>query len=133
MRGFIYSRRQNFVCNCVYYYLGINFDLLFTLRITVIITECATFFFYTEQNAVLKDAADDVMENKAMWDTVTDKRLLILKDQIDQERANIKYLEKKVNVNPLSISPNLSLALPLSDSPHPPSLPSPLSLCYLAG
>nr|XP_022288415.1 uncharacterized protein LOC111100631 isoform X2 [Crassostrea virginica] len=49
-----------------------------------------------EQNAVLKDAADDVMENKASWDTVTDKRLLILKDQIDQERANIKFLEKKL-------------------------------------
>ena len=121
----------------MYYYLGINFDLLFTLRTTVIITVCATCFFYTEQNAVLKDAVDDVMENKASWDTVTDKRLLILKDQIDQERANIKFLEKKVNVNALTISPNLSLfpTLPIL----PPSLSLviwmfSLSLCnYLAG
>ncbi|XP_061195163.1 uncharacterized protein LOC133203387 [Saccostrea echinata] len=49
-----------------------------------------------EENAVLKDAADDVMENRISWDSVTDKRLLILKDQIDQERAHIKFMERKL-------------------------------------
>lgn len=77
----------------------------YKLSVSIIITQAwfdlksdhFVYVLYTlEENAVLKEAADDVIENKISWDSVTDKRLLILKDQIDQERANIKFLERKV-------------------------------------
>lgn len=80
----------------------------YKLSVSIIITQAwfdfkSDHFVYvlyiTEENAVLKEAADDVIENKISWDSVTDKRLLILKDQIDQERANIKFLERKVIYN----------------------------------
>lgn len=80
----------------------------YKLSVSIIITQAwfdfkSDHFVYvlyiTEKNAVLKEAADDVIENKISWDSVTDKRLLILKDQIDQERANIKFLERKVIYN----------------------------------